>query len=129
MIVLRSLEHFIGLPWQTGGRDFNGVDCVGLVALAARELFGLDWAELEVSFVYDDAEGDLKRLEKIADAVAEPRSGDVLVFRFRGALHTGIFVEGGRVLYIVYGGKSRTTRYHRWFQEHAVAFYRRRGDA
>lgn len=122
---MRPLEDFIGLPWRAGGRGFDGVDCVGLTALAARELFGLDSCGLEVNCAFTDPEGALEKLSKITRRVGEPLPGDVILFKVRGSLHTGIFVPGGRVLYIVRGGTSRTVRYRQWLKNHTEAIFRK----
>jgi len=52
MTAAATLGDFIGIPYVPRGRSLAGLDCWGLVLLAARELFGLALPE----FFYSEAD-------------------------------------------------------------------------
>jgi len=97
----------IGIPWQTKGRDHDGIDCVGLALLAQKELYGRAYP---FPFDYDPETGDettlLLWLEGIADEVDEPQDGDLVIFRIPGVERHHIGTVVGDALLHIYPGKS-----------------------
>lgn len=86
--LVAAARGWCGVPWRHLGRDRGGVDCIGLVLVAAREA-GRD---LPDPAPYERAPQGTRLLDGIAALcrrVAEPRPGDVLLFRM------GVF--GGHV--------------------------------
>lgn len=123
-----GLPDLVGIPWRVGGRDFDGVDCVGLVVLAQRVLFGRDYSEIAEPGPVEDYEARsleiLDRLPAVMERVAEVRHGDVLLFRFAVCVHIGTYLEGGKVLHIFDNTESRITDYGRYFRDRQIAIYR-----
>ena len=75
-----AARSFVGVPWRHLGRSHTGVDCIGLVLLAAREV-GVD---LPDPVPYAREPQGTRLLEGIlghAARVSEVRAGDVLLFR------------------------------------------------
>lgn len=100
-----NFNRFVGLPWQSGGRSFAGVDCYGLVWLFYREELGVtlrSYAE-----AYSDA-GDYARAGALVYAgieawrqIESPEPGSVILMRRGGhPAHVGIYVPGRRMLHI-----------------------------
>lgn len=123
-----GLPDLVGIPWRVGGRDFDGVDCVGLVVLAQRVLFGRDYSEIAEPGPVEDYEARsleiLDRLPAVMERVTEIRHGDILLFRFAACVHIGTYLEGGKVLQIFDNTESRITDYGRYFRDRQIAIYR-----
>ena len=96
---LSWLNKYIGKPYKYGGRDLEGLDCYGLVALIYKDRYQLrlqDWLVDEI-----DIKG---RSEQIGEVVcsgqftemAEPEDGDFAVcYRTKLAHHIGLYFGGG----------------------------------
>lgn len=39
---MKNLSDFVGIPWVSNGRDYNGTDCVGMAYLYQRDVAGKD---------------------------------------------------------------------------------------
>ncbi|MDR2186408.1 MAG: C40 family peptidase [Treponema sp.] len=102
------MSKYVGIPFVSGGRDFAGCDCYGLVRLVLLEEFGCRLPVLagdydacrtaEVGPMFDTY-APLLRGERIG----APEAGAVAVIRVRGLpSHTGIFVNGGYMLHTVH---------------------------
>ncbi|HET9511629.1 MAG TPA: NlpC/P60 family protein [Sphingomonas sp.] len=91
---VRRARAAVGTPFRLHGRDADGLDCVGLVAIA--------WA-LPVPTGYRLRTGDPLMVARAAAALgltpaAEGRAGDVLLFASGpGQLHLGIDSGAGMV--------------------------------
>ena len=75
-----AARGYVGVPWRHLGRSRTGVDCIGLVLLAAREV----GVELPDPAPYAREPQGTRLLEGIiahAARVSEVRAGDVLLFR------------------------------------------------
>jgi cell wall-associated NlpC family hydrolase len=92
-----AARGFIGAPWVHQGRTQRGMDCVGLIVLAARA------AGLEVPMKADY--GRLQYypqarsyLEVFCDRVGSAEIGDIVLFKTTQSLHMAIVseVEEGR---------------------------------
>lgn len=108
-----KLADFIGLPWEVGGRSFDGIDCGGLCMLAARHLYGIEIPDM---WKYDETNNlaitikVLQDLPRLALQVDKPSNGDVISFQFSaGYVHYGLYIDG-RMLHISENTRSRLTR-------------------
>ena len=75
-----AARSYVGVPWRHLGRSRTGVDCIGLVLLAAREA----GVELPDPAPYAREPQGTRLLEGIlahTTRVAEAAPGDVLLFR------------------------------------------------
>ena len=96
------VNDYVGIPYVPCGRDWQGVDCYGLLKLVYRDEYNIDLPDWLVDPV------DLRDVNKhIEDAVTSgqftetdtPADGDIVVcYRTRAAHHIGVFV-GGSVLH------------------------------
>jgi hypothetical protein len=76
-----AARTWLGVPWRHLGRSREGIDCIGLVLLAAREC-GIAAAD-PAPYAREPASHRLRQelARHLAEAsVADPRPGDVLVF-------------------------------------------------
>jgi hypothetical protein len=86
-------EALTGIPWKSGGRSRDGVDCVGLVKVGLAEQFGVEIPEVDVTS-YPAMKDELESMVARMGQIAAP--GDVCFFRKRDtgkiqhvALHLG----------------------------------------
>lgn len=106
-------QSLIGIPWKLGGRDRSGVDCLGLVILAERELFGVripdvwKYTELSYGIVSRGAVGHM--LDMGYEPVTKPRDGDIAFLELKGHGHLSVWIDGA-VLSIVEGHTSSWKR-------------------
>jgi len=108
------LTRLVGIPWVLGGRDYSGVDCVGLFLLVQKTLFCRDLAGVWIydGATYAEASRAIPReLERLGfQEVAPPvLDGDAVVVRFGGLFHLGTVVRG-RMLHTAEGARSGLTR-------------------
>jgi cell wall-associated NlpC family hydrolase len=91
----QAARRYIGVPWRHLGRSRQGIDCIGLVLLAAREC-GIK-ADDPAPYEREPASQRLRQeLAGVLDEVpiAAARPGDVLVFNLGlYAGHLGVCAE------------------------------------
>lgn len=107
----QSLDRFVGIPFVDRGRDFDGVDCWGLVRLVYDRAFGIRLPCFSESY---ESANDRRMVADLIDEgrgspwrpVIVPKTGDVAVIR-RGGLptHVGVVV-GYRLLHADRGAAS-----------------------
>ncbi|NLW59979.1 MAG: C40 family peptidase [Firmicutes bacterium] len=103
-------RQFLGIPYRHGGRDRNGLDCLGLVHLFYQEL-GIklpdnDGRPYTTDWYKKDPERLLRGLLQVGRAVdlkAEPLQPlDLVYFRMGGAItHTGIMINQRAFLHVL----------------------------
>lgn len=109
------IRTYFDLPWKEDGRDRDGVNCWGLVALIYAERFAI-----ALEHVGTDAAGG--QVETITDGERvsgrwlevdrrRPRFGDVILLRPMGHYHVGLVVEPGIFLHVNRGRPSAAARY------------------
>lgn len=134
-----DVNRFIGVPYVFGESSFNGCDCVGLCRLFYREHGWKDnfWDNgepiTEENFalpptwhrLYKYCLTHMNRV-KYDDLTY----GDFVIFQIAGDLHTGVYLEYGRLLSMqipTIEGKSISTIYHRdWWTPFYKCSFRRR---
>lgn len=98
--VVATAQRFVGSPYVWGGLEATGIDCSGLVHLAARIAGRVvprdahhQWAALRVEQAWDDL-----------------RHGDLLFFGEHAALdgidHVGFYVGNGQILHAPETGRA-----------------------
>ncbi len=101
-----SLNKYVGIPFKNLGRDFDGLDCWGLVRLFYLEEYGI---ELPMLDFYNQA-NDTKEIYPIVDLYTPiiggtkqeiPERGDIVVMKYFGVpCHVGVYVGDNRVLHV-----------------------------
>ena len=106
-----DINKYIGLPFRHHGRDFDGVDCYGLVRLVLSEEFDV---HLPDYWAYEDA-NDMNKIDSMFDEylpihtqrVEAPEVGNIVLFKFRGyTSHIVIYDGDGKVLHVMRGMNS-----------------------
>lgn len=125
-------KELTGIPYKFGGRDFEGVDCLGLVWLYFRrkglEFPDSDGLPLEGEVHPDYLERVTRALDAIARPVSEPKEDDIVVMRLPGGyVHLGVMVDDVRMLHVLKGRPSCVVPLRR-FRSRIVSIYRLCGN-
>ena len=100
-----QLEKYIGLKYKEKGRDFDGVDCYGLVRLIYKNEFQIDLP----SFSSEYTQTDVERIQELIaqykegwESIEKPEEGSIVLFRVLGSeSHVGIVVNSEQFIKIV----------------------------
>lgn len=100
------VAKYIGIPFVSGGRGFDGADCFGLVRLVLANEFSLSLPPLLGNYTNaldSDSTSPLfaQNIPLILGVrVENPEPGNLVLIRIRGTLsHVGIFAGGGAILH------------------------------
>ncbi|GAA2888186.1 cell wall-associated NlpC family hydrolase [Aminobacter niigataensis] len=132
-----NLDDFVGLPWLDRGRDRNGCDCWGLLALVYAERFGIELPSFRDDY-QTAADGDAVSAlidgrrdcwTEIPDGTERP--GDAVLMSLGGRpRHVGIVIGGARVLHIERGAGSVIESYRSFrLRRRVLGFFRHDGVA
>jgi sulfur carrier protein ThiS len=99
-----QLEKYIGLKYKEKGRDFDGVDCWGLVRLIYKNELQIDLP----SFSSEYTQTDVQRIEELIaqykegwESIEQPEEGSIVLFRVLGSeSHVGIVVNKEQFLHV-----------------------------
>lgn len=129
MVPLPSwVEEFVGIPYRVLGRDRDGCDCWGLLALIYREKFGRDLPDYNALRwgVSKDAGAVANGAKEYASQfvpvdLGEERLGDGVLLRMRGhPLHVGLVLSPGWMLHTHESAHSCIESYERFIWKHRV---------
>lgn len=99
-------KKFIGVPYESGGRDPNGWDCAGFTWYVCKH-FNIDIPEI--------SEGQLQSGEGVGDDPKNAMPGDLVVLRTKGKGgvgrygHVMMYTHGGNVIHAHGGDANGTT--------------------
>ena len=96
-------NKYIGIPYKQKGRDFDGIDCWGLVRLIYKEEYNVQLP----SFVNDYTEDDTIRIQDLVaqykegwEQLDEPQEGCVVLFRILGTeSHIGVAISSTQFIH------------------------------
>ncbi len=81
-LIIAAARAYLGVPFAHQGRSRHGLDCIGLLVLAARDAGAIIEDRLDYP---RDPNGLLPvELARQFDAVAEHQPGDIMLMRFAG---------------------------------------------
>lgn len=115
-----NLNKYIGLPYKNLGRDFNGVDCWGLVYLVfkeEKEIILPDYTELKYDEKWYKNENHI--LDNISNEWLEVHKPyqkfDALIFynvgiNYNIANHIGLYIGEDKILHILENRHSAINR-------------------
>lgn len=98
-------DRYVGIPWRFGGRDFDGLDCWGLIWLFYRTELGLEIPSYDDAYQRESGARDIGALIGTQlpgwRKVEDPALGDVALINRAGAsCHVGIIAPGRRLLHV-----------------------------
>lgn len=121
-------KNYVGIPYRALGRDRNGCDCWGLLAMVWREQFGRDlpdygsqrWADgVDPKAVGTGAQQYAAQFAAVP--LGEEEVGDGVLLRMRGhPLHVGLVLAPGWMLHTHETADSCVESYERFVWKHRV---------
>ena len=90
---IAAARTYIGVPWQHQGRSRFGIDCVGLLVCAARDL-GIPVEDIR-AYQREPGAHDLARMLRrhcVSVPVADMRPGDIVLMG-RPSTHVGFLAQ------------------------------------
>ena len=125
-------NEYIGTPFVEGGDTRQGCDCWGLVRLVHREVFGKELIHPRGEFGSRRDVDEIMHLTKELcwEPVADPKTGDVALFRIGGYnSHVGIVTGPGMMLHVREGRDATAEPYTSRQWKHALmGIYRYVGE-
>jgi hypothetical protein len=105
-----SLNKYVGIPFVSGGREYSGCDCWGLVRLYYKNELNIDLPSLNSEYT----EHDTERMEELVaqykegwTKLEEPELGSLILFKVLGReTHVGIYIGSGKFLHSLEGNAS-----------------------
>jgi len=127
-----NLDDFVGLPWLDRGRDRNGLDCWGLLAIVYAERFGIVLPSFRDDYLtVADGDAVVALLEGHRETWREvpsgaEQAGDALLMSVGGRpRHVGVVAGGGRVLHIEQGAGAIIESYRSFrLRRRVLGFFR-----
>ena len=118
---------YLGVPYRHGGRDLNGLDCLGLIHLFYRDC-GIaipdgDGKPYSPNWVYEDPGRYLRGIKKIGKEVPlnmiQPL--DLVYFRLGAFIsHGGVMVDSHYFIHVFQKGVVRLTPLNRAWRRRLV---------
>ena len=99
-----QVEKYIGLKYKEKGRDFDGVDCWGLVRLFYKNEYQIDLPSFSSEYTQDDTSRIQELIAQYKEGwekVEQPEEGSIVLFRVLGLeAHVGIIVNNNQFLHV-----------------------------
>lgn len=93
-----AARGYIGVPWVHQGRSMRGVDCIGLVVMAARDC-GLD-VDMRADYGRNQNYAQMKPLLiRHCHRVGDPGQGIIVLFKNDSLLHLAVLTGTGAVIH------------------------------
>jgi cell wall-associated NlpC family hydrolase len=93
-LYLEEARKYIGTPFRHQGRDFNGLDCIGIIVVPLKNLDLIDTNEDSTKYKRYGLSKELVHiLEKYCIEVnkADMQPGDILLFSKQNSQHLAIY--------------------------------------
>ena len=108
-------SKYIGIPFKDMGRDFNGVDCGGLVMLAYKEETGRRIPDFDGKYIARQTRQAGKGIEYVRDAsfrkIDGPEHMAVAIFSRNGLpYHVALCIDNERVIHAKEGEHVKCQR-------------------
>jgi len=127
---VKDLSKFIGIPYQSHGRGYNGSDCWGILYLFYKDIFKIEIPKYEVGYSSaDDLDSVSVKINSHLNEWKEVKSpifGDVVLFKIAGkTVHAGVYLNESEFLHSLSGHNSAIGRLDSFIWSRRVsAFYR-----
>ncbi len=125
-----DIARYVGIPYVSKGRTYDGCDCWGLLRLVYLEQLGVELP----SYADDNADAaEVSETRRVVEAkrdswerVAIPRPGDAVLMKIHGEpVHVGVYIGDGEMLHVRGGANACVQRLSAPFWRQAFeGFYR-----
>lgn len=100
---MKLADKFIGIPFKSGGRDFNGADCWGIAVLFYREYLAVDLPSYSDCYFTSDTDRLRELIAQYREGwerISKPQTGDLILFKLLGSeTHIGVYIGNGKFLH------------------------------
>lgn len=99
------VQEYIGIPFQSGGRDRRGLDCYGLIRLVLMEQYGCQLPLLDGGYdnalnLYDTSPLFFQQLPILAEKIAGPQEAAIALLEMHQLpCHLGLFCGGESIIH------------------------------
>lgn len=99
------VQDYIGIPFQSGGRDRTGLDCYGLIRLVLMEQYGCKLPLLDGKYdnalnLYDTSPLFFQQLPILAEKIAGPQERAIALLEMHQLpCHLGLFCGGESIIH------------------------------
>lgn len=126
-----NVGKYIGIPYKLNGRDFSGIDCLGLVWLYLRDqgIVFPDGDNLPIDENWQESAESrfIKGLDAIAERVEAPQKNDVvLIHCLRQTAHIGVMINSQELLHSPDESGSQTNLLSNYGKHRILGFWRLR---
>jgi len=120
------MKDFIGVPFKLLGRDFDGVDCWGLVYLVFKEKLGIElpnytnlcysmgWYKKNKDMIVDEIK------KSVFEVVEKPYKKYDIFILYNGtekiANHVSLYLNDDKMLHISEGSTSMISRFNGYWE-------------
>jgi cell wall-associated NlpC family hydrolase len=108
---VNEVSKFIGIPYESHGRSYEGSDCWGIIYLFYRDIFGIEIPKYDVGYkdAYDaNSVGEI--INSHLNEWKEVKSGlfgDGILFKIAGkTVHAGVYLNESEFLHSLSGQDS-----------------------
>lgn len=99
-----QLEKYIGLKYKEKGRDYDGLDCYGLVRLIYKNEFQIDLPSFSSEYVQEDRDRIQELIAQYKEGweqIEQPEVGSIVLFRVLGSdSHVGVVVNDSQFIHV-----------------------------
>ena len=99
------VQEYIGIPFQSGGRDRTGLDCYGLIRLILMEQYGCTLPLLDGKYdnalnLYDTSPLFFQQLPILTEKIAGPQERALALLEMHQLpCHLGLFCGGESIIH------------------------------
>lgn len=99
------VQEYIGIPFQSGGRDRRGLDCYGLIRLVLMEQYGCKLPLLDGKYdnalnLYDTSPLFFQQLPILTEKIAGPQERALALLEMHQLpCHLGLFCGGESIIH------------------------------
>ena len=99
------VQEYIGIPFQSGGRDRRGLDCYGLIRLVLMEQYGCQLPLLDGKYdnalnLYDTSPLFFQQLPILTEKIAGPQERALALLEMHQLpCHLGLFCGGESIIH------------------------------
>lgn len=129
---IKSINKYIGIPFEDGGRTMNGADCFGLVKVYYQNEKDIDLEDYAISALdtvkISNQFSHEKKTTKQWEEIKEPEEGCIILINIRNnpdifCDHIGVYMGNDYFLHAYSKSNSALSHLSKW-KSHVRGYYR-----